>query len=280
MEAVIKKNGISLLSPRRRVAIKALALTPFLSIANAALSQEMALSTAINRAGRLRALSQRTAKAHIQLALGVLPDKSQGIATTAQALILSHLKELKTSEQRGGQRVAPALLAQVESDANGLLTMAASTPTKRSALEVSDQSDRLLLSADKLTEAYSGIVRATSGKLVNLAGRQRMVSQRVAKLYFLGRLGHGSESANKEIQKLTSEFKTNLATLSGAPISTPAIQTYLELGRTQWVFLEDAIADKTGDAVRMRNVATSSERVLEVMNDLANEYEIALKEIA
>jgi hypothetical protein len=38
-----------------------------------------ALSTAINRAGRMRALSQRMSKAYAQGALGVMPERAQPI---------------------------------------------------------------------------------------------------------------------------------------------------------------------------------------------------------
>lgn len=265
-------------SVQRRTAVKALGLVFFLPFAHAAQSQELALASAINRAGRLRALSQRLAKAHIQIALGVLPEKSQEIAATAQTLIQSHLKDLKSYHQKSGQRAPAALLEQVDSDCTGLLAIAGASFSKKSAVEVSEQSDRLLASSDKLTEAYIEVGRVNSGKLINIAGRQRMLSQRVAKQYFLSNIGHNTETIRKDIQKQSTEFNGNLAAMANAPLHTPSIRAYLELGRTQWIFLENALS-RPGDAVSMRNVATASERVLEVMNDLALEYEIILKEI-
>lgn len=266
------------ISTRRRTAVKILGLAFMLPLAHAAQSQELALSTAINRSGRLRALSQRSAKAHIQIVLGILPDKSQEIATSAQALIQTCLRELKTSHQKSGQPIAPALLEQVENDARNLLAITAASFTRKSALEVSEQSDKLLASSEKLTSAYTESSRTHTGRLINTAGRQRMLSQRVAKLYFLSNIGHSNEALRRDIQKLRNEFNDNLATLSSAPLHTPSIRAYLELGRTQWLFLDSAL-NKSGDPAQMRNVATTSERLLEVMNDLANEYEIVLKDI-
>lgn len=264
----------------RRTALKALGLVFTLPFAHAAQSQEMALATAINRAGRLRALSQRSAKAHIQIALGVLPDKGQEISTTAQALMLSCLKDLKASQQKNSQNVAPGLLDKVEAEVKALLAFSGVAPSKKSAVDISEQSDRLLLAADKLTLAYAESSRTGSGKLVNIAGRQRLVSQRIAKLYFLSNLGPGNEDVRRDIQKLRGEFAGNMELLTTAPLQSPNIRAYLELGRGQWTFLDVALQGRSGDMAQMRNVATASERVLEVMNDLANEYEAVLKDIA
>lgn len=263
----------------RRTALKALSLALTLPFAHAAQSQELALATAINRAGRLRALSQRFAKAHGQIALGVLPEKGQEILTTAQALMQSSLKDLKASQQKSGQAATAGLLDKVEVEMKALLAFSSVVPTKKSAVEISEQSDRLLAAADKLTLAYTEGSRVGSGKLVNVAGRQRLVSQRVAKLYFLSNLGHGGEEIRREIQKLRGEFTASMELLTNAALQTPNIRAYLDLGRSQWMFLDLALQGKNGDLTQMRNVATSSERVLEVMNDLANEYEIVLKEL-
>ena len=67
-----------LLPLSRRFALKACASGVLLGTAGfggaAWAQQPLALSTAINRAGRLRALSQRIAKAYTQLTLEVLPE--------------------------------------------------------------------------------------------------------------------------------------------------------------------------------------------------------------
>lgn len=262
----------------RRGTIKALGLLLCLPFAHAAQSQDLALASAINRAGRMRALSQRLAKAHIQVGLGVLPDKGHEIAASAQALLLGNLKELRASQLKTGQRATGQLLDQVDSDTSKLLALASNAFSKKSAQDVSEQSDRLLQSAERLTESYVDSGRVGSAKLINIAGRQRMLSQRIAKLYFLDKAGPSGDTVAREIQKLRGEFNTNLATLNGAPLRTPAIQGHLELGKSQWLFFETALS-KPADATRLRDVATTSERVLEVMNDLATEYEIVLREI-
>jgi hypothetical protein len=63
--------------------------------------------------------------------------------------------------------------------------------------------------------------------------------------------------------------------LAKAPQNTPQIRATIELGRSQWVFFDNALAayGKGGDAASdARNVATTSERILEVMDQLTVLY--------
>ena len=71
-----------------------------------------------------------------------------------------------------------------------------------------------------------------------------------------------------------------LQALSGAaaaPLSTPGIRDELALGESQWVFFEAALQRKS-DARGLETVATTSERLLEVMDRLTDLYDNALKD--
>jgi len=66
--------------------------------------------------------------------------------------------------------------------------------------------------------------------------------------------------------------------LGKAPISTSAIRTQLDLAQGQWVFFDAALQRQT-DNRGLEAVATTSERLLEVMNRLTDLYEAALKDV-
>ncbi|MDQ3059644.1 MAG: type IV pili methyl-accepting chemotaxis transducer N-terminal domain-containing protein [Pseudomonadota bacterium] len=236
--------------------------------------QPLALSTAINRAGRLRALSQRIAKAYAQLTLDVLPDRSQEVLTTAQNLVKTSLIELGRA---GFSAEVASLLSACTADAERLLALLAGKPVAARLGDVNKAADQMLGSADRLTGGLEGRGKS-SAKIINIAGRQRMLSQRMAKSYMLMEAGQEPSLLAKQLDVARSEFVLAMDALEAAPVSTPAIKQNLVLARTQWMFYQSALDGKDKTVAR-RDVATTSERILEVMDSLTGLYDAALKEL-
>lgn len=265
-------------SRQRRFALKACAsgvvLSAFGFHSLAWAQQPLALSNAINRAGRLRALSQRIAKIYAQLTLDVLPERSQEIMVAAQRIIKTSLAELG----RAGFSADIAGVLQIcSADAERLLGLAAAAPVAARLGDVNKAADQMLHSADRLTAALEARGKA-GAKIINIAGRQRMLSQRIAKSFMMIEAGQDMAEMRKQLDAARSEFVQALTTLEAAPVSTPAIKQDLVLARTQWLFFQNALDGKVKASAR-RDVATTSERILEVMDDLTGLYDAALKEL-
>jgi hypothetical protein len=259
---------------RRRTVLRAGALALGMPHAYSANAQ-IAVSTAINRAGRLRALSQRSAKAYTQELLGILPEHAREIAQVAQRLIGAHLEEL--THAKPPTEVARLLQRAVEM-AGELRVLMERPRTKEGALAVSRQADLLLEAADHATTAYEALGKASSARLINVAARQRMLSQRMTKNYFLIAAGYPAKTYRDPIDSDRAAFTQALALLNGSALSTPSIRNELGLAQTQWLFFEAALS-KPGDPEALRNVATTSERLLETMNNLTELYDGALKDL-
>jgi len=102
---------------------------------------------------------------------------------------------------------------------------------------------------------------------INLAGRQRMLSQKIMKLFLLQRVG-GAFDTNAELLQLIESFQQGLDGLKHCELNTPEIAVQLERTEEAWrSFLT---------ALRSTNIATASalnERVLQEMHAAVQRYE-------
>jgi hypothetical protein len=139
----------------------------------------------------------------------------------------------------------------------------------------------LQLDAKVLALAHQGTVQFESaqakpvGKLVNIAGRQRMLSQRMAKFYLANALPVDAKFAVAEIAKARTEFGGAMDVLRNAPEATPRIKEELTLADGQWVFFDAALQRlETGaqSSKSMTEVFVASENLLSVMDRVTGLY--------
>lgn len=260
--------------PSRRATLQTLAavlLVPAFSPAHA----QLAVSTAINRTARFRALSQRIAKSYCQLHLRTLPVQAQNTLNTARQLVGVGFADL-------AKVLWPAELAQQVADlrkhSDVLESLLVMPPTRESVAAVATQSDRMLAASQLATQAFEKFAKAGTARLVNTAGLQRALSQRLAKNYFLSAAKVDSKVVQAQLASDAADFRQALQTLKAAPVSTSSIRNELELADSQWLFFESALRRPADDA-GLNAVATTSERLLGVMDKLTGLYDAALREV-
>lgn len=268
---------------QRRVALQRVAagvLLPTWATWATGAQAQMGLSGAINYAGWFRALSQRMAKAYCQQYLQVLPAAAVDVMGVARKMVQTGSGELARGMQSGQWPAEVGRqLAEVQKQF-ALLNQMTSAPATTTALvaAASEQADRTLLIAQAVTEAIEKLAQAPSARLVNLAGRQRMLSQRLAKNYFLSAAKVDSKVVQAQLASDAADFREALQTLKAAPVSTSSIRNELELADSQWLFFESALRRPADDA-GLNAVATTSERLLGVMDKLTGLYDAALREV-
>ena len=242
------------------------------SRAAVASSGTITLSAAINKVGRLRMLSQRVAKAWLMLELAVLPDRGRAILNQSIDIFETQLVELGTLTPTDEVK---RTLAQLGKEWRAYKAVLGTAPSAAGAARLFETNEKVLALAHGLTQSYEKIASTQAGRLVNIAGRQRMLSQRMAKFYLFRQSGVNAAADQAELDKARQEFAAAHSTLLAAPQNTGPIRTELELVGQQWMFFQNAL-DTQDLADRQRaaaNVATSSERILEQMESAVSLYE-------
>lgn len=236
--------------------------------ANIASAPVLTLSVAIDKAGRQRMLTQRIIKAYSQELLEVNPPQSQQQREQAIALFERQLGELKqfapTEKVRDALAMVDTLWVPFKERANGRVS--------RAGLEsLSLASDEVLMASHHVVVLLEELSDNNLGHLVNIAGRQRMLSQRIAKLYMLRSLGVDNEAIRLALDKASAEFRSALHELDTARENTAQISSALSEVKRNWKVFEASFRLKDGNFTPYL-IANYSERVLVGMNEITGLY--------
>lgn len=239
---------------------------------NFAMAEINDINSAINKAGRQRMLSQRMAKAYLQVGQNIDTQRSAKILESSIALFDRQLVELKNYASTPEVKSTFTKLEKEWLAYKDVLIGA--SPSLEGAKKVLEISDSVLKLSHEGTLQLVSLSKSESGPLVGVAGRQRMLSQRMAKLYQALNWGVTPANGAAELAKARKEFDVGLKALSSAPVSTQVIKNELELARQQWMFFESALGNSGSDkAMQATTVATTSERLLDAMDRVTSLFE-------
>ncbi|HEY2927547.1 type IV pili methyl-accepting chemotaxis transducer N-terminal domain-containing protein [Piscinibacter sp.] len=250
------------------VAGSSLALLPATAFA-----QVVDLNDAINKAGRQRMLSQRMAKSYFAIGQGVEPELADRTLAGSMALFDRQLVELKVFSPLPEIKATYSQLESAWSDYKAALVGA--MPGKAHADSVIMLAGKVLQLAHQGTGQLEKVSGKPVGRLVNIAGRQRMLSQRMAAFYLSASWGVQVPTSSAEMTKARDEFITAHDVLKNAPEATVAIKDELHLAELQFGFFDAALRTLrpgTAAARHLTDVFTTSERILQVMDKVTGMY--------
>lgn len=226
---------------------------------------------AINRAGQIRMLSQRLLKLHALAAMSVASAPIDESCARVEANLAALGKSLSKATYGDLIEAATAPWPSLKP----LLELRA----QAGLLEQADAlAERMLQNADRLVSTLETTGAASSLHVINVAARQRMLSQRVAKASLLAALLKGDAAARAagQAKEAGQAFEAGLAFLNTAPLTTREIRESLDQAGEVWSGMQSALK-RIGAGDGTHALAQSSEALLALFEQLTERYERSMQ---
>ena len=243
--------------------------------------QSAHFADAVNRAGQLRMLSQRLVKLHL-LRLADAPVRPpQALLADSLHRVDANLAWLDKALSEPGFGDLLGALSGTSARLKGALD---AKPSADSVPRVDAWAERLLQDAERLTTSLQSAGSVASLQVLNVAGRQRMLSQRFAKCALMALLGIADAGADRDatLTAVQGDFERALAYLNGLPLSTPDIRAALDEAAQGWQQMLAATPQDRRPAgrdrvARLETVAHASEALLDRFEQLSTHYERSMQ---
>ncbi len=224
---------------------------------------------AVNLSGMQRMLSQRIAKSYLMIGTEVRADEANAQLDQSMATFEKNhlaLVEYAPTETISGELAKAGELWQ------RYRALALSSPDKQRAVEVLVLSDELLAQCEKVVQLIERHTGSSSAWLVNRSGRQRMLSQRIAKLY-LARSWHlPVNGLDEQFNQAVNEFGKALGELQQARQNTPEISAALSKADAQWQYSRAGFELSADGRYVPTVIAVTTESLLGQMQALTAAY--------
>jgi len=230
----------------------------------------------VNRSGQLRMLSQRLVKLALQQLAGVQAARAKELLKESMLRIDANLVALGKSLS---QPTFGDLLGQVSITWGRLKIALQDTPAAGDMAHLDELADMFLQDAERMTSSLESAGAMPPLQMLNLAGRQRMLSQRFAKYALLRAIGGKAMLARSEAGMAESQaaFEQALQYLNDIPLTSKDIRLSLDRAAVSWQHMRDGAVAMDKDPRRLESLATASEDLLDVFEQLSAQYERSMQ---
>ncbi len=246
------------------------ALWGVVSVANAKAvsSEEKQLAHLIDVAGKQRMLSQKIAKAYFFYGQGIRPDKTRKQLFSSIKEFNDNFDLLKNEIKLQGVQ---DMLVYIDMAKTELADLAKQPYSRDNASLVLDYSETMLEGSQDIVNRLENQSKLKKEAIVNLAGRQRMLTQRIAKYYIAYQAGFKDHNTIEQLKKAVTEFEQAQRTLLHAKRNTPRIKA--ELGKVQklWNVVAKFYKDVERGGLPVIVLATT-DNIMATMNSITHQY--------
>jgi len=144
------------------------------------------------------------------------------------------------------------------------------SPQKGEVSKLQESLEALLSASNDTTVLFAKETGKTAGEIVNISGRQRMLSQRMAGLYMLKVWGVDDEKFKDKMESAMKLFKDSLKELDESKLNTDEINILLNEVKKSFMFFE--VMNKSSNVFIPALIYKKSNDILKNMNTVTHGY--------
>lgn len=225
------------------------------------------LSVAVDVAGKQRMFTQRMLKDYAMIGLeNTFGNPTEDLKKTA-SLFEEHLDALIAFNK---EKATEESLLKVKKMWGPVKAALSEKPSKERAGKIQQDLDALLKEANEATQLFAKQTGTKSGEIINISGRQRMLSQRMASLYMLKVWGIDDPQFKEKMDQAMKLFSDSLAKLMKSDMNTDEINALLKKAKKSFMFFE--IMNRSNSKFIPALIYKKSNDILKDMNTVTGLY--------
>lgn len=214
---------------------KSIFVTFLLTLSISASAKITSMSDAVNKAGKQRMITQRLLKDYALIGMNNTYGNPKEDLKKMITLFDTTLEELtvyvKDAEAKQSLEKVKRLWKPVK---NRLQT----TPSKEEVITLEKEIATLLQATDESTQRIAKASHSQSADIVNISGRQRMLSQRMASLYMLKVWEVNNTETDKKLTEAMKEYERAQTKLLQSKLNTPKTKELLQDAAKSYRFFQ------------------------------------------
>lgn len=222
----------------------------------------------INVAGMQRMLSQKIAKSYFFYGMGVRPEKTRKQLMDSIALFDKNYHILLTNISDDNIK---DMLVFVEMNKDELLPLAKSPYSKDNGSLMLDYSETLLEASNDIVKRIEKTTKNKIDKIVNISGRQRMLTQRIAKFYIAYQSGFKDVNTINQLKQSMQEFEQAHGVLANNKRKSTQITKELNKVAKLWNIVSKFYKDVQRGGLPVI-VLSSTDKIMASMNRITQMY--------